>query len=103
MRMLTSSNPVALAAEAIASFSDYLYERPGHNHWAIRLGEDSFVHEGFGPNEFFWWCEGGHLVFVGTDGKRKSFLSPTTQGNWSGSRVDAERMVVNVIALPAPQ
>jgi hypothetical protein len=81
----------------------YLYERPGHNHWPIQLGEDSFVCEGFGPNEFFWWCEGGHLVFVGTDGKRKSFLSPTTNGHWTGYRVDAERMVVNVIALAAPQ
>jgi len=76
----------------------FIYDRPGHNRWAIRLDGSGRIEEGYGPNECFWWCEGDRLLFTGTDGKRKSELKAAGAG-WLGEATSPGRMQVRLLPL----
>lgn len=77
----------------------FLYDRPGHNRWPIRLGGKGLIEEGYGPNEFFWWCEGGALILAGIDGCRKYRLRRDGNDNWQGKCQNAGPMRVNLRPL----
>jgi hypothetical protein len=79
----------------------FLYDRPGHNRWPIRLGAGSRLSEGFGPNEFFWWCEAGQLQLVGSDGLKKVRLSPMPGNGWVGETLAPPRRRVQLAPLAA--
>ncbi len=66
----------------------FLYNRLGRNRWLLELGANGFVKEGYGPNEYFWWCEDNQLVFAGIDGKQKCRLSLRSDKSWQGRQLD---------------
>lgn len=77
----------------------FLYDRPGNNRWRIRLGAEGKVSEGYGPNEYFWWCENDRLAFVGFDGKRKSILRPLASGDWETEMSTLRGIQVRLAAM----
>lgn len=80
--------------------SRFLYDRPGHNRWIIRLDGDGRVSEGYGPNEFFWWMQRGLLTLVGSDGRRRCRLRPSGDG-WRGVRRGRVPMEIRLTPLAA--
>lgn len=96
MRHVTGSDKTLMAKLVGQQF---VYDRPGHNRWPMRLGNDSSIPEGFGPNEFFWWCEGGRLSLTGMDGKRKCLLRPASDGSWEGEYHDNRQTIVKLMRL----
>ncbi len=94
-----------LREEDVARIGEYagrcfLYDRPGHNRWPIRLAQDGRVSEGYGPNEFFWWFERGFLTLVGSDGRRRCRLRPKGVG-WHGVRRGRVPMEIRLNPLAA--
>lgn len=96
MRRATESDQRLMSKLAGQQF---LYDRPGHNCWNLRLGKDAFVEDGFGPNEHFWWIEQGLLSLAGIDGKQKCRLKPREDGIWEGERTQPSRMLVRLCPL----
>ncbi|WP_425395008.1 hypothetical protein [Aeoliella sp.] len=81
--------------------SRFVYRRPGHNKWTIRLGPEGRLTEGYGPNEYFWWRENDHLILVGMDGKRKCELQSRPASAWHGRANYHPRMGIHLEEFPA--
>ncbi|WP_428305400.1 hypothetical protein [Lacipirellula sp.] len=75
----------------------FIYDRLGHNRWPIRLGDGGRVLEGEGPNELFWGCEQGHLLFFGSDGRRRCRLTPASDGAWEGEQLKPRKMRLRLL------